>query len=168
MTKPLVPVTPNIERIGGRLHRLTPLLDAAGKIVQYAVTPLRVELRMKDLIQILVGSTVLAIPIGFTEEVWVLAERLPTLNIILLAVLSLLFVSLYVYGNFYRSLLREHVFSYIKRVIAIYLLSFLVVGVLMTIIQQASWLVDPIVSLRRTILVTLPASMSAALSDSID
>jgi uncharacterized membrane protein len=70
-----------VQRIAGRLLRIVPILDAAGKIIQYVVSPLRVELRRRDIMQILVGSSILAIPVGFTEETWDLGVTLPMNNV---------------------------------------------------------------------------------------
>ncbi|MGD2251926.1 MAG: DUF2391 family protein [Anaerolineales bacterium] len=156
------------QRVAGRLHRIVPILDAAGKVIHYAVSPLRVELRRRDVMQILVGSSVLAVPIAFTEETWRLGSSLPMRNVVILAGLSILFISAYVYFNFYRELLRQHLFDYIKRVLAIYLLSLIVVGTLLTIIEMAPWREDLLLAVKRTIIVGFPSSMSAAVSDAID
>ena len=108
-----------IQRVSGRLHRINPILDAAGKVIHYAVSPLRVELKRRDLIQIIVGSSILAVPIGFTQETWDLGQSLPVINIIALAFLSLIFISAYVYYNFYRDLIGQDKFDYLKRVFVI-------------------------------------------------
>jgi uncharacterized membrane protein len=59
-------------------------------------------------------------------------------------------------------------FSYLKRVITIYLISLVVVGILLTINQRAPWSEDGLLALKRTIIVGFPSSMSAAISDGID
>ena len=157
-----------IQRVSGRLHRINPILDAAGKVIHYAVSPLRVELKRRDLIQIIVGSSILAVPIGFTQETWDLGQSLPVINIIALAFLSLIFISAYVYYNFYRDLIGQYKFDYLKRVFVIYLFSLFVVGLILTIIQVAPWKTDFVLAIKRTIIVGFPSSMSAAVSDSID
>ena len=65
-----------IKRIGGYLHKVIPVLDSTGKIISYTLKPLMVEFRLRDLLQIIVGASLLAIPIAFTEETWDLGERL--------------------------------------------------------------------------------------------
>ena len=157
-----------ILRVAGRLHRVVPILDTAGKVIQYAVSPLKVELRKRDVMQILVGSGALAVPVAFTEETWQLGATLPISNVMILAAMSVVFVAAYVYYNFYRELLQQHVFSYVKRVLAIYLLSLLVVAALLSVIGQAPWGQDWLLALNRTIIVGFPASMTAAVSDAID
>lgn len=158
-----------IARIGraGILHSVIPVVDETGKIVQRIVKPLMVELKGRDIIQIFVGATLLAIPMAYTEETWNLGESLPLFNVGILAGLSLLFIAIFVYANFYQYYLKGFVFEYIKRVIAIYLISLLVVGFLMTVIQQCPWGVDNILAIKRIIIVTLPASMSAVAADAI-
>jgi uncharacterized membrane protein len=157
-----------VQRLSGRLHRIHPILDAAGKVIHYAVSPLRVELRRRDLMQIIVGSSVLAVPIGFTQEAWDLGQNLPIVNVIALILLSIMFISAYVYFNFYRELFSQYALNFVMRVISIYLLSLVVVGLLLTIIQVAPWNQDFLLALKRTIIVGFPSSMSAAVSDAID
>ena len=155
-------------KIGQRLHRFVPILDTAGKVIQFAVSPLKVQLLRRDVMQIILGASILAIPVGFTEETWDLGTFLPLRNVLVLGAISLTFISLYVYFNFYRQLLRQHLFEYLKRVGAIYLLSLLVVGILLTTIQKAPWVENPLIALKRTIIVAFPSAMSAAVSDAID
>jgi uncharacterized membrane protein len=157
-----------IQRVAGRLHQVVPILDAAGKVIHYAVSPLRVELRRRDVMQIIVGSAILAIPVGFTEETWKLGETLPLINVLILGMITLLFIAAYVYFNFFKDVFYQQLFNYAKRVLAIYLLSLFVVGLLLTIIQRAPWAGDFSLALKRTIIVTFPSAMSAAVSDAVD
>lgn len=157
----------SIRRIGSLLHKVIPIVDGAGKVVQFVARPLMVELRRRDIMQILVGASLLSIPVGFTEEVWGLGQRLPLANVALLGVASIGFVALFVYYNFYRELFREYWFEFVKRVMAIYLLSLVVVAALLSVIQVAPWGVDNLLAAKRVVIVAFPASMSAALSDAI-
>ncbi len=156
-----------VHRVGGYLHRLVPVVDASGKVVQHALRPLMVELRSRDLIQILVGSSILAIPVGFTEETWNLGRTLPTANVVILAAVSLTFIALFVHFHFYKGYLRQYVTNYVLRVIAIYLISLAVVGLLLTIIQQCPWATDWVLAVKRVVIVTFPASLSATLADAL-
>jgi uncharacterized membrane protein len=158
---------PVIKRIGGYLHKLTPIVDSTGKIISHTITPFMVEFRPRDLMQVIVGASILAVPVAFTEETWKLGEELALKNVLYLSGISLFFVAMYVYFNFYRFQLKDHVFEYIKRVLATYFCSFIIVGLLLTIIQRCPWSTDSILAIKRIIIVTFPASMSAALSDTI-
>ncbi|MDH3982217.1 MAG: DUF2391 family protein [Kiritimatiellaceae bacterium] len=156
-----------IRRIGGYLHRVVPVVDATGKVLDYALKPLMVEFKPRDMMQVVVGASLLSIPVAFTEETWVLGQELPLANVIALSALSLLFVGLFVYYNFYRFSFRGHVFAFIKRVAAIYLVSLLIVALLLTIIDKCPWSSDYVTAIKRILIVAFPASMSAAVSDSI-
>ncbi len=156
-----------IKRIGGYLHKVTPIVDSTGKVLHHVVTPLMVEFKLRDIMQIIVGASILAVPVAFTEETWNLGFHLPLTNVIALAFISILFIGVFVYFNFYRNQLKEHTFEYIKRVVAIYFFSLLVVGILLTLIQKCPWGVDNLLAIKRIIIVSFPSSMSATLSDSI-
>lgn len=154
-----------VKRIGGYLHRVYPIVDSTGKVISHAIKPLMVELKLRDIMQIVVGASILAIPVGFTEETWQLGERLPVKNILMLAFISITFIAAFVYLNFYRFHLRNHVFNYVMRVIAIYCLSLVVVGSLLTVIDKCPWGIDNLLAMKRIIIVAFPASMSASVTD---
>ena len=156
-----------VKRIGGYLHHVAPIFDSTGKVVSYAFKPLMVEFRPRDLMQIIVGASILAVPVAFTEETWNLGAKLPTANVLALSAVSILFIAFFVYFNFYRFAFKGHVLQYCKRVVAIYLFSLLVVGLLLTIIQKCPWGTDNLLAIKRMLIVAFPASMSAAVSDTI-
>ena len=156
-----------IARLGKdkHLHRLIPLFDSSGRVVQRVVKPLMVELHPRDVIQMLVGASLLAIPAAYTEETWNLGSDLPLANVLVLAGISIAFMAAFVYYNFYRNYFRRFALEYFKRVVLIYLLSAIVVGVLLTTIQKCPWGVDNMLAIKRILIVTFPASMSAAITD---
>ncbi|UCC95567.1 MAG: DUF2391 family protein [Candidatus Omnitrophota bacterium] len=156
-----------IKRIGGYLHKVIPIMDSTGKVVNTVISPFMVELKPKDILQIIVGATILAIPVGLTEETWMLAEQLKMKNVLLLGFISIFFIALFVYFNFYRFHLKGYVAEYIKRVIATYGLSLLVVGLLLTIIEKCPWGLNNILAIKRVIITAFPASMAATISDTM-
>jgi len=156
-----------IDRIGGHLHRIIPISDKSGKILSYVLKPHMVEFRLRDILQVMVGASLMAVPVALTEEAWTLGERLPTSNVGILAILSVLLISTFVYFNFYHNWLEGRVFNYIQRVAGTYLFSMLVVAIILTIIQKCPWGVDNLLALKRIIIVTFPASMTATVSDTI-
>ena len=91
-----------VKRIGGYLHRVVPIKDATGKVLDYALKPLMIEFKPRDVMQVVVGASLLSIPVAFTEETWVLGAELPMANVVGLSVLSLLFIGLF--GIFITSL----------------------------------------------------------------
>ena len=158
---------PRVERVGGYLHRVVPIADGAGNIISHALKPLMVEFRPRDLMQVIVGASILAVPVAFTEETWRLGQTLPFRNVLILSAVSLLFIALFVYFNFYRFAFKGHVLEYVKRVLSIYLFSLFVVGALLTVIQQAPWASNVVLAVKRVLIVAFPASMSAAVSDAL-
>lgn len=154
-----------IQRIGGYLHRIVPIVDHTGEVISHATRPFMVEVRARDVMQMTVGASILAIPVGFTEETWTLGTSLPFRNVLVLTCVSLLFIAAFVYFNFYRFHLKGYRWQFIKRVLGIYVISLIVVAVLLTIIDKCPWGIDNLVAFKRVIIVAFPASMSAAVSD---
>ncbi|MBT8395159.1 MAG: hypothetical protein KJN66_09960 [Bacteroidia bacterium] len=106
-----------IKRIGGYLHRIVPIADKSGAIISYALKPLMLEFKTRDIMQVIIGSALLAIPVSLTEEAWNLGESLPVINVSIISIISLLLVSVFVYFNFYRVTLKGYVPDFIKRVL---------------------------------------------------
>lgn len=156
-----------IKRIGGYLHRVVPIVGKSGEVLNYVLKPLMVEFKPRDVLQVVVGASILAIPVSMTEEAWVLAEELPLLNVGLLSLLSVLFVGLFVYFNFYKNYLAGHAWNLVKRVVGTYLISLAVVALLLTILQKCPWGVDNLLALKRIVIVAFPACMSATISDTL-
>jgi len=133
--------------------------------VHKIIDPFVHEIHLKDLLQVIIGSTILAIPIGFTEETWRLGETLPWLNVIGIMVLSILFISIFIYYNYYRGKIKHHWDKFIERIIMTYLIAVIIVSVILTLIERTPWSTDILLSLKRIIIVALPSSMSAAIAD---
>lgn len=104
---------------------------------------------------------------AFTEETWRLGETLPLRNVLILSAMSIVFIALFVYFNFYRFSFRGQTVEFVKRTLSIYLFSLLVIGGLLTVIEKAPWASDALLAVKRTLIVTFPASMSAAVSDAL-
>ncbi len=125
------------------------------------------EFKPRDIMQVVIGAALLAIPVSLTEEAWVLGESLPNKNIIFISVLSLLMISVFVYYNFYKVTIKGFVLEFVKRVIGTYLISMIVVALILTIIQKCPWGIDNILAIKRIVIVAFPAAMSGTLSDTI-
>ena len=159
----------SIERLGrnGYLHRVIPIMDKAGNVIQRVVKPLEVEFRLRDVIQTIVGASILAIPAAYTEETWNLGSELALSNIIGIAVLSITFIAIFVYYNFYKSYFAEFRSQFILRVVGTYLVSLVVVAVLLALVDKTPWGVDNLLAIKRIIVVGFPAAMSATVVDAI-
>ena len=158
-----------IERLGrnGYLHGVVPLLDATGNVIDHLVRPLMVEFQAKDVVQTIIGSALLAIPVCYTEEAWNLGATLPMGSIYALAFLSMLFVGIFVYFNFYRGYMKGFSLQFVVRVAATYAISLSVVALMLTILQLAPWDTDPLLAVKRMVVVSFPASMAATVADAI-
>ena len=162
-TKPKI----TIRRIGGYLHRVVPIADKSGQVLSYVLNPLMVEFRTRDVLQVAVGAALLAIPVSLTEEAWRLGETMPVANTLGILGISLIFIAVFVYFNFYRAHFRGNGFEFIKRVVGTYLIAFLVVALILTLIRKCPWGVDNVLALKRIVIVAFPAAMSGTLSDTI-
>ena len=159
--------TREIIKVGGLLKELLVIKDEGGKVLHKTLSPFMVEFHLRDAFQVIIGAAILSIPISFTGEVWDLGEKLPLNNIFGILLMSLLFISAFVYFNFYKGNIKGNSFEFLKRIVFTYLLSFGVVAILMTLIQQAPWETNWVLALKRVIIVAFPASMSGTLVDTI-
>jgi uncharacterized membrane protein len=156
-----------IKDIGGHIKEVIKVYDEQGKEVKRTIIPLKEEFYPQDLLQVLIGAAILAIPVGFTEETWSLGELLPFVNVMAFMLVSLAFIALFVYYHYYRDSFREHWDEFIKRVLFTYMVAFLVVALLLALIQRTPWSTDWMLALKRVVLVAFPASMSGAIADTI-
>ncbi len=158
-----------IERIGrnGYLHRVIPIVDKSGNVIEHVVKPLMVEFRARDAFQTIIGAAILAVPAAYTEETWDLGRDLPLINIIGVAIVSIAMISAFVYYNFYRKYMGEYRAQYVLRVCSTYLISLGLVATILTLIQQCPWGIDNMLAIKRIVIVSLPASMGGTISDSL-
>ncbi|MCK4429723.1 MAG: hypothetical protein KAW19_00325, partial [Candidatus Aminicenantes bacterium] len=59
-----------VVRIEGKLKEIVTIHDEKGKILHKIISPLMVEFHPKDVLQVIIGAAILAVPVGFTEETW--------------------------------------------------------------------------------------------------
>ena len=158
-----------VQRIGrdGSLHRVIPIVDENGNVIDHVVKPLMVEFRARDVLQTIVGASFLAIPAAYTEETWDLGRELAAANITGIALLSVIFIAVFVYYNFYQKFLAEFFREYVFRVVCTYLIAFGLAATVLTLIQQCPWGIDNVLALKRIIIIAFPASMSGTVTDSI-
>ncbi len=156
-----------VMKVSGKWQEIVTVLDATGNILSRVITPLKVEFHLKDVLQVIVGASLLAIPIGFTEETWRLGEQLPMANVIWFPILSFLFIGLFVYYNYYHKRLRNHWLSFIKRIFFTYFFSFVLVAILMHVIDKTPWATDWMLALKRVLIVTFPCALSGTIADTL-
>ena len=125
------------------------------------------ELKLRDIFQIIVGAYILAVPVAFTEEVWVISTEIAVRKIYWIAAMSVFFITSFVYTNIYHNNIKENWVHFIRRGFATYLVTLVAVGWFLTIIDKCPWTTDHILAIKRIILVAFPASMAATISDSM-
>lgn len=157
-----------VVRIGRHLNEIVTMKDESGNLMHKVIKPVMFEVYPRDVMQLIVGATLLSTPVALTEEVWQLGKVLPMEKIFLLALLSMTFTSLFVYYNFYRNNIKDHFLEFIKRIVLVYVISLTISFIVLHLFHQAplggpSW----IVTLKRMVIVAFPASMSAAVADMI-
>jgi uncharacterized membrane protein len=96
-----------------------------------------------------------------------MGDELPWLNVLLLSFVSLLFLGSFTYYTSYRKHISMFRNEYLKRVLSTFLLSVLIVGILLTIVNKCPWFTDFDLALKRTLIGAFPASMSATVTDNI-
>jgi uncharacterized membrane protein len=141
--------------------------DTGEDIVERVLHPLLPKFKMVDTLQIIIGASILAVPVGFTEETWKLGESLPWLNIFALFGLSMFFITLFTQFQYHRTGIKKHWGVFLRRIFFTYFFSFLVVALIMTIIQRAPWQTDLVLAVKRVIIVTFPSSLSAVIADTL-
>lgn len=154
-----------IKRIDGQLFERIHLKDTNGKIIQSIDIPLKVELKLQDVLEIIVGASILAVPVAFTEEVWNMGAELAWANVLSLNLVGLLFMGSFIYFKSYRKHLSMYRSEYYKRLFSTYLLSILIVGLLLTIVDKCPWTTDTTLALKRVLIGSFPAAMSATVTD---
>jgi len=129
---------------------------------------MKLSFNFEDASQIFVGAFALAVPISFSEEAWRLGETLPVENILMLFTLSVVFLGLFTYESVFQRNVKSRPFVFISRIVIAYLMTTLVVALVLFCLDKLPLLIDPLMSLRRVIVISMPASMGAIIVDSFD
>lgn len=129
---------------------------------------MNLNFNVENIGQITVGAFVLAVPISFSEEAWKLGESLPFPNLLLVFTLSLGFLSLFAYQSVFQGRIIHRYIVFALRIIAAYLIAGLVVALVLLSLDKFPLISEPIVAIKRLIVITMPASMGAIVVDSFD
>ena len=123
---------------------------------------------LEDASQIAIGAFALAVPISFSEESWRLGETLPFINMVMLFILSVCFLSFYAYESVFQGNIKYRTVIFGLRVIIAYIVAGIVVSLVLLSIGKFPLLSEPLIALKRLIIITMPASMGAIIVDSFD
>jgi uncharacterized membrane protein len=129
---------------------------------------MNMSFNLEDVGQVAVGSFALAVPIAFSEEAWKLGETLPLMNLSLVFILSIAFLSFFAYESVFQADIKYRIPVFVSRIIFAYLIAAVVVSLVLFSLDKFPLLTDTYVALRRLIVVTMPASMGAIIVDSFD
>jgi uncharacterized membrane protein len=154
-----------VKRINGYLKEVITFIDSSGKPISHIVNSLMVELKPRDILQLFVGSFIVAAPLCLTEEVWNLSLSLKMINIYALILVSLVTIISFIYLNFYRHKFKRNVASFFKRVVATYIIATSSVVLMLLLIDKFPFQDTPIVAMKRIIIIGFPSLFGAVITD---
>ena len=126
------------------------------------------KLDLEDLSQLIIGASVLSVPIAFTEEAWNLSKTLPLVNLIIVVLISLAFISLYAFRGIYQGNVKNRIATYLSRVFIDYVVTLCVVIIVLFALNKFPIIADTSIAIKRVIIISFPASMGAIVVDSFD
>jgi uncharacterized membrane protein len=126
------------------------------------------SINTEDIVQVIVGSSALTVPIAFSEESWRLSETLPILNVVVLIILSLLFISLYSVQGIFQGQIKHRISHFVLRIIIDYGIALIIVFIVLFALDKMPILDNPIIALKRIIILGFPASMGGVIVDGLD
>ena len=127
----------------------------------------RSPLRSMDVAEIVLGSLMLASPMAVAEEVWYLSEELGLGRIALIGLVSFLVIGAFVYTSFRHKGVVPNGRDFYIRVNTIYFVTLLTCAVMLAGIDRLGLWVDPVLAIKRTVIIAFPASFAATVVDSI-
>lgn len=156
-----------VQRINGYLREVVTFFDDSGKPLSQIMNPLMTELKPRDILQIFVGAFLVSAPLCFTEEVWVLSERLKEPNVYALTAVSFITVILFIYFNFYRFRLKGNIIEFLKRTVGTYVITISSIVLVLSLIDKFPITTEPQVAVNRVLIIGFPALFGAVISDYI-
>lgn len=125
-------------------------------------------INFEDIIQVIVGSSALTIPVAFSEESWRLSETLPTFNLIVIILISLLFINIYSFQGIFQGQIKHRLSHFVLRTIIDYSVTFIVVFIILFALNRMPLLEEPLIAFKRIIILSFPASMGGVIVDGFD
>jgi uncharacterized membrane protein len=129
---------------------------------------MKFAINLEDIGQIAIGAFVLAVPISFSEEAWKIGGSLPFPNLLLVFTLSIGFLALFAYQSVFQGRIIHRLIVFAIRIIIAYLIAALVVALVLVSLDKFPLLSEPVVAIKRLIVIAMPASMGAIVVDSFD
>ena len=129
--------------------------------------PTEPRFQWRDVAEIAVGAFIMAFPVAATEEIWNLGAELSLGRVLIFAGTSVLILALLInriYGHNRFPLTHK---TFVLRVVSTYGVTLLISALLLLGLDRLELFQDPLIALKRTILVALPASFAATAVDSL-
>lgn len=126
------------------------------------------KLDFEDLSQLIIGASVLSVPIAFTEEAWNLSKTIPILNLGIIVFLTLGFIGIYAFKGIFQGHIKKRKATFVKRVLIDYGVTLVVVVIVLFALNKFPINTEPLIALKRVIIISFPASMGAIVVDSFD
>ena len=125
------------------------------------------EIKRSDIAQMFVGSAILGFPVATTEEIWNLGEELSTVRVLLIMLAGLTIIAWVTAHLFYDGKVKGRLGHFVTRVAVVYGLTLAASALILLAVNRFPLDSEPMVAIRRAILVALPASSAAILVDSL-
>jgi len=129
---------------------------------------INLNMNLEDISQITIGAFALAVPVSFSEEAWRLGETLPVINIIALLFLAFSFLAFYAYESVFQANIKHRYSVFIFRIVFAYTIALCVVALILLSINKFPIMTEPLIALKRLIVIAMPASMGAIIVDGLD
>ncbi|QOP41342.1 DUF2391 family protein [Sulfurimonas marina] len=129
---------------------------------------MNLSINSEDISQIAIGAFALAVPISFSEEAWRMGETLPVVNLLVVFLLSISFLGTYAYYSVFQGIVSKRYYIFILRIFIAYFIAALVVALVLFSLNKFPLIDEPLIAIKRLILITMPASMGAIVVDSFD
>ena len=126
------------------------------------------SINSEDIVQVVIGASALTVPVAFSEESWRLSETLPLLNVIMLLLISLIFIGLYSIQLIFQGKVKHRLYHFVLRIIIDYGITLIVVFIILIALNRMPLFDEPIIALKRIILLSFPASMGGVIVDGFD
>jgi len=125
------------------------------------------KLQRRDRVEIVLGACIMGFPAATTGEIWDLGEQLSLGHVLLFSVASFAALALMIYVLHGHDKDTSNRRDFAVRVVTTYGLTLLVCASMLFGLGQIDLLNEPVVGLKRTIIVAFPASFAATAVDSL-
>ena len=129
---------------------------------------IKASINKDDIIQVVIGASALTIPVAFSEESWKLSETLPLFNVMVLLFLSLILISLYSIQGIFAGNIKHRFLHYLLRTFIVYSVTVVVVFLVLFALDRMPIIDQPMIAMKRIILISFPASLGGVIVDGFD